>query len=89
MAVPYNNGVKARWTGLVIGIFILIAPWLFGFSEIVLARWGNVLCGLILILMNVWAIYGTSPETPSSAQEGPDAVPKKRSKNNKSRETNL
>ena len=46
---------------LFVGAFIIASPWFFGFSDIALARWGNVICGLILVLINIWAIYGVAP----------------------------
>ena len=61
------EGVKEHWTELIVGAFVLISPWLLGFSDITLARWGNVVCGLILILLNVWAIYGGRPALPGPA----------------------
>jgi hypothetical protein len=79
--------MKARWIELVVGAFVLASPWLLGFSDITLARWGNVICGLILILVSVWELYGT----PSVADQDPVAASgihvTRKSKNNKSRET--
>jgi len=46
------------WTELVIGIIIIISPWILGFSDISLAKWCNVLVGLLLVLIGAWAIFG-------------------------------
>lgn len=48
----------ANWTQLVLGIWILISPWLLGFANISLMKWSNLLAGLIIILMNAWIIVG-------------------------------
>lgn len=83
------DGMKARWTELVVGVFVLISPWLLGFSDITLARWGNVLCGLILILASVWTLYGDLAVEDSSSNPAStiSAHASKKLKNNKSRET--
>ena len=47
-----------NWTELVIGIIIIISPWVFGFSDISVAKWCNVLLGLVLVLVNAWTIFG-------------------------------
>lgn len=45
------------WVQLVIGIWIMVSPWLLGFSEISLAKWSNVIFGLILIIMSSQIIF--------------------------------
>ncbi len=77
------ENVKGHWIELVVGAFVLVSPWLLGFSDITLARWGNVMCGLILILINIWAIYGNAP-VPTLTEN----IRPKKIKNSKSRGTN-
>lgn len=48
--------MKLHWTGLVLGAWIMISPWLLGFSDDILMRWSNVICGIILVIMNAWAL---------------------------------
>ncbi len=47
-----------RWTEFVVGIIMIISPWIFGFSDISLAKWCNVLIGLLLVLMGAWMLFG-------------------------------
>ncbi len=49
-----------RWTQLVIGLMMIISPWILGFSDISLAKWCNILLGLLLVLMNAWVLFGES-----------------------------
>ena len=49
-----------RWIELILGIWILISPWLLGYSDISVMKWSNLLCGLILILVGVWGIFESS-----------------------------
>lgn len=47
-----------NWTQALIGLWLVLSPWLFGFSDITLMKWNNVVVGVILVLVNVWAIFG-------------------------------
>jgi hypothetical protein len=49
--------MKREWAGLILGAWILVSPWLLGFSALGLMKWSNVLVGLVLVLMNAWAIF--------------------------------
>jgi hypothetical protein len=49
--------VTKNWSQLIIGMLLLISPWILGFSDISLARWCNVLFGLILILTSFWELF--------------------------------
>ncbi len=54
-----------KWAQLIIGVWLVISPWILGFSSITLMKWGNVIAGLILVLINVWTIFGkTSVSSP-------------------------
>jgi hypothetical protein len=45
-----------RWINIVIGAWLIIAPWVLGFSDSVLMKWSSVLCGIILVAMNAWLL---------------------------------
>jgi hypothetical protein len=45
-----------RWVNVVIGIWLIVAPWVLGFSDNVLVKWSSVICGLILVAMNAWIL---------------------------------
>jgi hypothetical protein len=47
------------WTTLVIGLMMIISPWILGFSDISLAKWCNISLGLILAIASAWKISGT------------------------------
>ncbi|GEM_PF-677800 len=50
--------VNEQWIQLAIGIWILVSPWLLGFSSISIMMWSNLAAGIILILINLWSIFG-------------------------------
>ena len=67
-----------HWTELIVGVAIIISPWVLGFSDISVAKWCNVLLGLTLVVVNAWMIFGESPATASMAGE-----PQKRKRKSK------
>jgi hypothetical protein len=55
--------MNVKWAEFVVGVVMISSPWVFGFSDITLAKWCNVLIGLLLILMSAWVIFGERPAT--------------------------
>ena len=45
-----------RWIDIAIGAWLIIAPWALGFSGSFFAKWGSVLCGIVLVLLNARAL---------------------------------
>jgi hypothetical protein len=45
-----------RWMDIVIGGWLIVSPWMLGFSDNVLIKWSCVLCGVILIAVNAWVL---------------------------------
>ena len=68
-----------NWTELVIGIIMISSPWILGFADISLAKWCNVLIGLVLILMAAWGMFGDQAASLAVAEESQKT--KRRSKN--------
>ncbi|RJP44086.1 hypothetical protein C4587_02395 [Candidatus Parcubacteria bacterium] len=55
-----------NWALLALGCWVLISPWVLGFSSISIMKWSNVIAGIALVLINVWIIFGTRTEGASS-----------------------
>jgi SPW repeat-containing protein len=68
------------WTELIIGVIMMISPWILGFSDISVAKWCNVLLGLAIVLLNAWMIFGQATLMPLQVAEPPS---KKESTKNK------
>jgi hypothetical protein len=49
--------MKREWTGLIIGAWILVSPWILGFAGVDFLKWSNTIVGLALILVNGWTIF--------------------------------
>jgi SPW repeat len=45
-----------RWIDIAIGGWLVISPWVLGFSESVLIKWSSVICGVALVVINAWAL---------------------------------
>jgi hypothetical protein len=50
--------VSSRWWELALGVWVMLSPWLLGFSGISVMMWGNLLAGLAIVLVNIWQIFG-------------------------------
>lgn len=45
--------MSKKWVTLIIGLWVMVSPWVLGFSEIELAKWSNVIFGLALVIIGV------------------------------------
>lgn len=59
--------VWEEWVNLVLGVWLVISPFVLGYSELVGATWNHVIVGLLIAGDAVWAI--AQPE-PASARVG-------------------
>ena len=49
--------MKREWIGLILGVWIMISPWIFGVDSIGSIKWSNVLVGLALVVMSAWKVF--------------------------------
>ena len=50
------------WIRLFLGAWIIISPWILGFSEISLAKWSNIVVGVIMLILSLWELFGDEEE---------------------------
>lgn len=72
--------MKGYWTEFTIGIIMIASPWVLGFSDISLAKWCNVLVGLVLVLISARVLFGERPQAMPAVPSGEES-PKGRAKN--------
>ena len=51
-----------NWIQLVLGIVVLISPWVFNFSDVVSALWGNVILGALVAIFALWQLFGNNKQ---------------------------
>lgn len=72
------------WTALVIGTMMIISPWVLGFSDISLAKWCNIVLGLVLVVASAWKLFGDVPANavPAAEASQPEKAKRKTKNNN-------
>lgn len=47
-----------NWIQLILGVWVLISPWVLGFAELTPALWSNVVAGAVVAIVALWALFG-------------------------------
>jgi hypothetical protein len=50
------------WTNVLLGIWLAIAPFILGYTEITAALWNDIIVGVAIIILGAWSAIVT-PET--------------------------
>jgi hypothetical protein len=45
------------WAQTLAGLWVVVSPWILGFSDVGPAKWSSVLVGLLIFLSGAWSIY--------------------------------
>ncbi len=43
------------WLSGIIGLWVLISPWVYGFASNTGALWNSIIFGLIILILSIWA----------------------------------
>jgi hypothetical protein len=46
-----------EWTNLVIGIWLVVAPWALGFGSNAVATWNTLVVGVLIFALAAWELY--------------------------------
>ncbi len=46
-----------EWANMVIGLWLIVSPWLLGFMANVNAMWTHVILGLLVAAISAWAVW--------------------------------
>jgi hypothetical protein len=57
----------ALWFQVIVGLWVLLSPWLLGVSGISILMWSNLAAGLALIITGVWRIFESA--APQSSEK--------------------
>lgn len=57
-----------NWFQLILGLWVVISPWILGFYGNSPGLWSNVIAGVLIIIFSLWALFGgkTSGDQTSS-----------------------
>ena len=47
-----------EWVNLVLGLWLIVSPWLLGFIANVNAMWTHVIIGVLVAAVSAWAVWG-------------------------------
>ena len=56
-----------EWVNLVLGVWLIISPWVLGFAGDMNARWTHVILGVLVAAVSAWAIWGHRHMPPAHA----------------------
>ncbi len=51
-----------EWLDIVLGVWLVISPWVLGFTFSEIALWNAILCGVVVAAMGLWVAYETRGE---------------------------
>lgn len=46
-----------EWVSALLGLWLIVSPWILGFSPVAAATWNAVVAGVVIGGLAVWAIY--------------------------------
>jgi hypothetical protein len=46
-----------EWANLVLGVWLIVSPWLLGFAVNVNAMWTHVIVGVLVAAVSAWAVW--------------------------------
>ncbi len=53
-----------EWLNLIVGLWVIVSPWLLSFSAKPTAMWVNVIVGIVVAVLaaiEIWLTHGTTP----------------------------
>lgn len=50
---------REAWAVLVLGLWLVVAPWIVGFTNVAVARWTHIVLGLIAAAVAAWEVWFT------------------------------
>jgi ABC-type iron transport system FetAB permease component len=66
-----SEGYKTSWpswVGFIAGLWLIVAPFIVGYSSISAAVWNDVIFGIIVAVLSLWAALSTPSESVGDEQ---------------------
>ena len=67
VAAIYSFQAWEEWTNVGLGVWLIVSPWVLGFSSSALLMWNAVIAGALIVVLAGWAIapQQDSPKGPA------------------------
>jgi hypothetical protein len=66
--------VVLSWINVLLGIWVLISPWVLGFAGHATPMTNNVITGIVIIILAAWSALATSSTTSARRDDLPPTV---------------
>lgn len=53
----YAFNAWEEWLNVALGVWLLVSPWLMGYSASTALRWNAVVAGVLVVVFAAWALY--------------------------------
>lgn len=61
-----RSTVGLSWLNLLLGIWMIISPWIYGYTAEHGAFWNSIILGIIIVIFAFWSAVTTQPTEPPS-----------------------
>lgn len=58
-----------NWIQIGLGVWLILSPWLLEFSSVSVMKWNNIGVGTVLVLLNVWIVFGEKRDAQGKNSE--------------------
>ena len=45
-----------EWANVVLGVWLVVSPWVLGFADVTMAMWNAVIVGIVVAALALWAL---------------------------------
>lgn len=59
----------ASWTNVVLGVWLVIAPFALGYSATTAAMWNDIVVGLVVLALGAWSAISVRSSQPTGGQQ--------------------
>jgi len=52
--------VWLSWINALLGIWLILSPWIYGFTDNTGRKWNSVIVGIVVLVLSIWSAVATS-----------------------------
>ena len=61
-----HSGTWMSWANAVLGAWMAISPWIYGYDFNDGRMWNSLIVGLVVLVLGIWSAVATRSETPAT-----------------------